>query len=247
MGSSFNPIIKTTADAKDPFAGLPLGLDARVCRYFNDFLASQDYAAADWVITTTEAGAGAATEAIAAQEECGALLITNDLADADSDEFQASSDGGTTVLEAWSLTAGQKLGFSTRFKVNDADDVDAMIGLVITDTAMIDGTTDGIYFRIVEASATLELVCEKDSTETVLDMATMADDTYVEVGFHYNGAGVVTGYKRNANDDRWMKVGTITTNLPDDEQLALSFAIQNGAAAADTMTIDYLDSRQERS
>ena len=48
------------------------------------------YTAADWVITTTEAGSGAATEALAAGDG-GLLVITNDDADNDADFLQWSS------------------------------------------------------------------------------------------------------------------------------------------------------------
>lgn len=243
MGSHFDSIIKTNVDAKDPHAGMPVGENSRVVRYYNDFF---EYAAAEWVITTTEAGGGSATEILDPQDQGGALVLLNDTNDADSNEFQKAAASGV-VHEAWTLTSGQRTSFSCRFKVNDADDVDAMVGLVITDTAMIDGTTDGIYFRIVEAAAGLTLVCEKDSTETILAILTAADDTYHEVGFSYDGNSTVTAFSRGSDTDKWIKVGTITTNLPDNEQLALSFAIQNGAAAADSMTMDYLDIRQERS
>ena len=44
-----------------------------------------------------------------------------------------------------------------------------------------------------------------------------------------------------------MKVGSaVNTNAPDDEDLAVSFAIQNGAAAAKVMTMDYISAGKER-
>ena len=41
-------------------------------------------------------------------------------------------------------------------------------------------------------------------------------------------------------------VGVVNTNLPDDEELTVSFGIQNGEAAAKTMTIDYVNVICER-
>jgi len=41
-------------------------------------------------------------------------------------------------------------------------------------------------------------------------------------------------------------VGVVNTNLPDNEELTISFGIQNGAAAAKTMTIDYVTAIVER-
>jgi hypothetical protein len=33
---------------------------------------------------------------------------------------------------------------------------------------------------------------------------------------------------------------SVLTNLPDDEELTVSFGIQNGAAAAKTLSVDYI-------
>ena len=38
----------------------------------------------------------------------------------------------------------------------------------------------------------------------------------------------------------------VNTNAPDDEELAVSFGIQNGAAAAKVMTMDYISAGKER-
>ena len=39
---------------------------------------------------------------------------------------------------------------------------------------------------------------------------------------------------------------TTLTNVTDDEDLTISFGIQNGAAAAKTMTVDYIFAAVER-
>jgi hypothetical protein len=247
---------------KQVLAGYPLGDPTLKAEYFNDFVASQDYAAADWVITTTEAGAGSASEALSASEIGGALVITNDSADADLDQLQASSDGGTTVAEIWDLSSPKKLWFSTRFKVSDATDSAAIVGLCITDTSLVAGMSDGLYFRKADADATLQAVAEKDSTESTVDIVEMADDTYVEVGMLYQSGdrtAVEVFYRNVATEGtdvsketaakskkQWSKVGELTSNLPDNEALAVSLAITNGAAAAKVLTVDYLHVAQER-
>ena len=46
---------------------------------------------------------------------------------------------------------------------------------------------------------------------------------------------------------RQANVGSgVNTNAPDDEELAVSFAIQNGEAAAKVMTLDYISAGKER-
>ena len=205
--------------------------------YHEDF---DKYTASDWVITTTEGGSGNASEALG-DGDGGLLVVTNDDADNDSDEFQwAGGSGG--VIESFKYEAAKGLYFKTRFKVNDATQSDFAVGLVITDTTVIDGTTDGIFFRKADGATSIELVIEKDSTETTVSCGDAADDTFMTLGFYYDPRiRKFSVYKDN------VKVGTaVNTNAPDDEELAVSFAIQNGAAAAKIMTLDYISAGKER-
>jgi len=205
--------------------------------YHEDF---DKYTASDWVITTTEGGSGAATEALG-DGDGGLLVVTNDDADDDSDEFQwAGGSGG--VIESFKYEAAKGLYFKTRFKVNDATQSDFAVGLVITDTTVIDGTTDGIFFRKADGATSIELVIEKDSTETTVSCGDAADDTFMTLGFYYDPRiRKFSVYKDN------VKVGSaVNTNAPDDEELAVTFAIQNGAAAAKVMTMDYISAGKER-
>lgn len=198
--------------------------------YFDDF---NYFSAADWTITTTEAGAGSATEALT-DAAGGVLLITNDDADNDADFFNK-------VGESFSFESGKKLWFKSRFKVSDATQSDFIIGLQITDTTPLD-VTDGVFFQKDDGDASLDFHVEKDGTATTASaVATIVDDTYVTVGFYYNGSDELQYFVDDA------KVGTsVTTNLPDDEVLTVSFGIQNGEAAAKTMSIDYILAVKER-
>ena len=205
--------------------------------YHEDF---DKYTASDWVITTTEGGSGAATEALG-DGDGGLLVVTNDDADDESDEFQwAGGSGG--VIESFKYEAAKGLYFKTRFKVNDATQSDFAVGLVITDTTVIDGTTDGIFFRKADGATSIELVIEKASTETTVSCGDAADDTFMTLGFYYDPRiRKFSVYKDN------VKVGSaVNTNAPDDEELAVTFAIQNGAAAAKVMTMDYISAGKER-
>jgi len=102
----------------------PLHPDPDYAIYYNDFLVEQDYAAADWVITTTEAGGGDATEALTANDLTGSLLITNDAADNDLDALQHTQ-------ETWKMASGKRLWYETKVKFADVDDMDTFIGLAI--------------------------------------------------------------------------------------------------------------------
>ena len=199
--------------------------------YFNDF---HEYVSGDWTITTTEAGSGAATEALASTSAGGLLLITNDDADNDLDFFNLKT-------EAFKFVAGKKTFFKARFAVSDATQSDFVMGLQITDATPL-AVSDGVYFMKDDGDASLDFHVEKDGSDTTASaIATVSDATMLVAGFYYDGKSAIEYYV----DD--VKLGTsVTTNLPDDEELAVSFGIQNGAAAAKTMTVDYIFVSQER-
>lgn len=205
---------------------------------FTDF---NDYAAADWVITTVEAGASSATEALGAGNG-GLLVVTNDAADDDSDSFQWAGGSGA-VVENFKYVAGKKLQFQARLKLSDATQSDLMAGLYITDTTPIAAVSDGIYFRKSDGDASLLFVVEKDGTESAIDTGVdMADDTFYTLEWYYDGsADRITAFV-----DGVSVCSAPLTNAPDDEELALGFAVQNGAAAAKVLTLDYIGASVER-
>ena len=83
------------------------------------------YTAGDWVITTTEGGTSAATEALGSGDG-GLLVVTNDDADNDADFFQwAGGSGG--VIESFKYETSKQLFFKSRFKTSDADASDVVM------------------------------------------------------------------------------------------------------------------------
>ena len=202
--------------------------------YFNDFTT---YVAGDWTITTTEGGTGNASEALT-NVAGGALLITNDDADNDSDEFQLA-------VESFKFASGKKSWFKTRFKVSDATQSDWIIGLCITDTTLIDAVSDGVYFKKDDGDASIDFALELNGSATEASgIATQSDDTFVTLGWYFDG-DTTNGIKYYV-DGTHKGTQTTMTNLCTDEELAVSFALQNGAAAAKTMTLDYIYAAQER-
>ena len=132
--------------------------------------------------------------------------------------------------------------FKARFKTSDADASDVVMGLQLTDTSPLD-VTDGIFFLLTDGSTTLQFIVEKDGTQSTLDLPTvMADDTFTTVGFVYDPKDLKFHVFQNN-----VLAGTVaSTNAPDDEELNVSFGIQNGASAAKVMTIDYVLAGKER-
>ncbi len=197
--------------------------------YFNDF---DTYLASDWTVTET----GTATQALTAGLG-GWLLISNSAADNDASFSQLTT-------ATFQPTSGKRLFFKARFKVSDATESDLQIGLVLTDTTPLDAT-DGIYFQKDDGDAQLDIYVRKNATtgsNSSTNIATVVSDTFMTVGFEYDGKETVYAYVDN------VLVGSLDASsdyLPD-TLLAVSFGIQNGAAAAKTMTLDYIFAAQER-
>lgn len=206
-------------------------------RYFNDFFS---YDPLDWTLTTTEAGAGSASEVITPGAN-GILLVTNDAADNDLDAFQLAANTGATI-EPFKYVAGKKLNFVMRFKLSRVDG-DFMAGLYITDTDPIGGVSDGIYFRKLAAEAGLSLIVEKNATETAtVVITTLVADTWYEVEFYYDGVDT----KIKAYVDGLGAGSAVLTNVPDDEELSIGFVIQNGSANVSTLSVDYIGCASQR-
>ncbi len=209
----------------------PYPSDQTYYGYFNDFMT---YNSGDWTVTTTEAGTGSATEVVTSSAG-GALLLTNAAGDNDLDFLQLKG-------EAFKLSAGKRAYFSARFKVSDVTQSDFVMGLGITDTTPLD-TTDGVFFISADGDAGLDFLIEKDNTNTSTeDVATMADDTFITVAWFIDPNASKVYYAVNNAEP----VAVANTNLVTDEELTVSFGIQNGEAVAKTMTIDYVTVMVER-
>lgn len=216
-----------TNTTKDTDFGMYIAADpSKQHAYFNDF---DVYTAGDWTVTETQVGA---TQALT-DGDGGLLLLTNSAADDDLVSLQK-------VGESFLFAAGKKLWFKARFKVSDATQSDVAIGLAITDTTPL-AVSDAVYFLKLDGSTTMNLLVEKNGTATTTAAATIADATFVTVGFYYNGSDEIKVYADGVH------VGTsATTNLPDDEELTVTIAVQNGEAAAKTLTVDYVFVAKER-
>ena len=174
--------------------------------------------------TAVEAGAGVSTAVLSDNT----LLIT----------AAANEDDGVNLQvigEAFDLASTNLVYFGINFQVNDADQVDVLVGLCITDTTLLGGMSDGIYFESLDGSTDINFVLEKDSTETTSAAAvgTLADATNVTLEFLFDGTNV------DAWVDGTLQTRLATTNLPDDEQLTPSIHFLTGEAVANTMTVNW--------
>lgn len=208
----------------------------RVYTYFNDF---DTYVSGDW--TRTAVGTG--TSALEADAPFGALLITNSAADNDAVQHQLTTENFT-------VTSGKKMWFKARFKVSDATQSDFIIGLAVLDTTLMGsvdgaGVTDGIFFSKDDGDTNLDFQVQKDASTgqtRAAAIATVADATYLTVGFEYDGKSAV---KYFVNDVHKGTVAVSSSYLPD-TPLTVSFGLVNGEAVAKTMSVDYLFAAIER-
>ncbi len=195
----------------------------------------------DWILTQIT---GSTATAYVQNADGGVVALANDSTAAHGVAVQWSGEAVTSgpaarASETFSWDSALPMWFKTRFKVDDATNSAFVMGLQITDTTPF-AVSDGLYFSKADTSTSVSFNAIKTGagTTTVTGVATMANDTYIELAFAYLPYGDGQGstmptlllYANN------VKVGQITTftNVPT-RTLTISAAMQNGAAGASTI------------
>ena len=137
------------------------------------------------------------------------------------------------MIDCFTVVAGDKLWFETRFKIDDATQSEVLMGLAVNTAAFT--TTDGIYFQKVDGSLNLNFFSERDSVSQNAFVTQMEDDTYVTVGWYFDGGANVNFY---LNGSFAGKVSSV--RIPDDVTLSPTMRIKNGEAVAKTLSVDYI-------
>lgn len=193
---------------------------------YTDFHDFGHYVAADWTVTNTTshstvglvAGANGVLGLVA-----GGSAVTADIANVQANPLDFNF---TTSTPVW---------FYAAFKVTTALNDQVLLG--ITSDASALAPTDGIYFNKAAGSASIDFVVRKSSTSTTTSaVATLADNTYIELGFYYNGKDAVDVFVNE------VKVASVTTltNLPAAVALGTT-AGQKLAATSPTTAALYVD------
>ena len=173
-----------------------------------------------------------ATVAIVADTIGGELAITS--------TATTDNDGGSVQgNEIFAVATGKDMFFQTRIKNSDVDQSDICVGFTLnfaTNPENMLTATDRIVFQVNDGDASILCKTEKDGTETSTDSGIdMVDDTYVKLGISCSGTGTVEFF---VNDKL---VATHSTNIPDDENLAIAAMSLSGSASGTRVTtIDYL-------
>jgi hypothetical protein len=206
----------------------------KVCGYSNDFLS---WVPDEWTVTEATAGTQLLEDA-----RNGILILTAGAGENQGNNLQLGGSGdGETVGESFAPVTGKNLWFECRVASNDADQNDFFVGLHNEDTSVIAGRgTDYIGFYTLDGSANLNVQSAATSvvsSETAV--ATVADGTYLKLGFKVTGASKVDFYVNDVLE------ASITTNIPT-ALMKLTIAHLSGEGVANTLSIDYVACYQDR-
>ena len=195
-----------------------------------------------WTITKVDGGTDTGSVVSVTDGQGGLLTITTDDAENDGVALQSK-------VEAFNIDESKETFFETRIKAGDPTQTDWLCGLAIRDTTPFAGLSDSITFKCDDGSTAIRLVSETNMSGSIVSasvtaVASMTDDTFVKLGWHYDGDSKIKVF----SDD--VHVATLSvvsgTNLVTDEAMAPVVAVLTGEAAAQTITVDYLCAMQEK-
>jgi len=211
--------------------------------YFNDYLGTIDVTTADgYVITAVNTGGITPV----ATEDGGVLLVDS--------QGNGSADDGVNVQLTncmFKPVAGRTIRFEARVKFNDTSALISQfaIGLAGVDTTLIaagvlDDTVDKcLWFRHGATTADKMSVCTaRTSAEDIdADKATVADATYIKLGFVIDGLTSVKWYA----DGVLVHTSSVTANIGN-AVMCLSYVAQTEGASKDAeMSVDWVRILQE--
>ncbi len=147
------------------------------------------------------------------------------------------NDGGNYQLlgENFICTSSQLWYASLEGQHSDADQSDLFFGVAVTDTDLLGGVADAVYFESLDESLDINFVAEKGSAETVAAaVGTMADATDSLFEIFWDGTRLL------AYLDGVKVSDSIPANLPDTEAMRLSIQHLTGEAVVNTFNVKRL-------
>ena len=183
-----------------------------------------------WTAANSGSGTG-----LALQDAAGgrAKLIN---AATDNSYYYYFSNGEVVKL----ATNRQIYVFAHALKIKDVDQADWFIGLCkkLGSGNLFDNRVDAIGFYGTDGSALIRSETNKNGTSSQESTGqSLTDEVETWLGIHINGTAAAYFFTGNSRGFRVIK----TTNLPDDEELAVAFGCRNGQAVANEMTIGQID------
>ena len=136
------------------------------------------------------------------------------------------------------FVAGNQVWFSARFKASLVSGTKAFYVGLRNGSAV----TNGLWFAKAASSTSVNLVATVASVTTTLvtGVATAADNTYLALGYYFDGVDLLV-YNNNTVVAR-VSAPVIGTNIP---SVALGTVMQITPTATDTLTVDYISASVE--
>jgi hypothetical protein len=160
--------------------------------------------------------------------------------------------GGTTTTttvasthSGFQLTAGYKFWYVCRIKMSAISSTKAFTFGLQKGAGATGSATDGLWFTKPASSTSLNLISEVDGTTTTLvtGVTTVVADTYLEVGFYYDGTDLLVYSDHNLIARiSSPTIGATATTLTDE---LLNVAFNVVPTATDTLSIDFVLAAQE--
>jgi hypothetical protein len=190
----------------------------REIRYFDEFTHP---------LTYTLSEVGVAVRALSILEEGGV-----------QEQTTAAVEGNNAVMRVPTSVVSvedSKVVFSARIKVDVALQSIPVFGLATSVDDPLANATDGVFFVSPDESNVIQLVLRTASVDVVtLDIGTLVDDTYVTVGFSYDGDRKISTFvDRNF-------AGSSDASQITDALLVPFLMIQTGEAVAHTVSQDWV-------
>lgn len=244
----------TTAPAGTNLGMFPLPDPTEACVDFSDF---NQYVAGDWTVTNTTshqtiglvAGAGGLVSTVG-----GASSVTSDIGAIIKNPLNVNlpaNAGGATIPPT------AQMWFYTAFKATTAINDQLQIGVTAANAALT--PTDGIYFNKAAGSTSITFVVRKGSASLAATaystgtttVATLANATFIELGFYYRGDGYIDVFVNEAKVctvDVGGSTGTVAATFPQAVALAPGFGCKAAATAPTTadMIVDFMLTAQTR-
>lgn len=209
-------------------------------RFSDDFCC--DHLSGCWIETKEEHGSGAAT-AICTDMVNGVLFMATDNGLYDSYELVQD-------CECWKLLANYPLYAEIRFALFDPTNSEFWFGLINASAYFpMYVPSDFVVFDIDFDDNEIDFHVAKNSTQTMnLALALLDSFTWIRLGLHWDGAGTVRWFVFRDGDapQYCISTGQVTTNIPDDEELALGFGLRNTEPESKGLFVDYVKCVQLR-
>ena len=217
-----------------PLGQLSVGMIDEGFGFLDDFLTFNDES--PWVVSVENNGGGTAT-AVLADAKGGVLTLDSDATTQHSGiQIQL---GGATGAASFVPNASSKVYFEARVKIADigSTTLQAFVGLSEVDTTVIDSgantSANHVGFEMID-STVIDLKSEKAGDRSASgSVGTLADGTYVKLGFLIDGLTKITPYVNG-------EAGTAVTTYIPIVAMTPSLVIQSGGTTDPIMSVDWV-------